>query len=926
MYKAGNLQKNPPYLKTLGDYIYDPNSRLGSGGFATVFKAFKKNDETIPYAIKRIELKGNTYEKEEHEKRIERSMALCKDIDHENITKLYDHFTPVENGEIVYYLIYEYCEGGTLEDKMRRSKKITHYKDSTGQLNQVPYLPEEEIKGDIIQIANGFKVFNERKLLHRDLKPQNIVYKNSVPKIIDLDFVKSDNYANTQSIGTRCYQSPESVKNEKSQSKCDIWSFGIMIYELLYGRKPWCEYQGNEYQFYQAAEKTPLIFPNTPLVSEKMKTLLKGMIVFDQNQRFTWDQVFQNLEEKPLQEEHPLEPLEKLPSEKEMVRQVGNYRYYNKRILGKGSYSAVYVGYHVDHPETLLAIKQIQLFGRTSENELQAYLKEANILNNKNIVKYIDVVKTSNIYIIFEYCQQGDLEKFRQSKECGYLSEAETLVFMTHICNGYKDLIAKNIIHRDLKPANILLHAGEAKIGDFGKARYCDPKTAMKMTQGAGTPYYSSPENLQGDPYDNKCDLWSFGVMVYELLYGRVPWAGNSGFELVQNIRNKGLDIPEMPRRSKLIKELLGRMLVVDANERFGWEDLFTFMKKFEKEIDYEDDPDAPTIQIKKRKLKPVIGYLYEESEMQEEPLPSSKAKPKFDISKFFNYKEEEESKNYDYGKFNSTKKINEVEEKNNYKKNSSISPKKSESEELTKKKGMNENNDVFNQKMGQTALTESPISKARMDDAIRQIEDKGKRAKELKDTIFLNRNMSEFFENFARLIKYNFRNNFILTDKNGSQIKDKILEHLDSVSSFFIFKSKESFKELENLNIVSDKELIKLEREIMSDNKKITKGLNFDDLKNLIRTHILMEKKCYFFESVDVLDSNEYNNNKKFFKLFCFAHRIVKAKEPLKIFSDKKIEDMTQIFYNFYDKYNPMEKKNFIEEIINEYMNESLI
>ena len=922
--QKGNLQKNSPYIKTLGDYSYDPNLSLGSGSFATVFKAFKKNDKTTPYAIKRIELQGKSdNEKDRHEERIQRSIALCKDIDHENIIKLHEYFTFVENGEIVYYLIYEFCEGGTLDSKLRKSPLKIQYKNSEGQVYQVPYFPEEDIKGDIIQIANGFKVFNEKKLLHRDLKTLNIVYKNSVPKIIDLDFVKSDNHDNTKPIGTPFYESPEVYEDKKVDSKCDVWSFGIMIYELLYGRKPWCEDPINEYNFFKKAEKTPLTFPNSPVISEKMKNLLKKMLVYDQKDRFSWEQVFENLEEKPLQEEFPLQ---KPPPEDEKVREVGKYRYFNKQILGKGSYSAVYVGYHIDNPQTYLAIKQIKLFGKPSDKELQAYKKESDILkslNNKNIVKYIDVCQTSNIYIIFEYCQQGDLDKFRKSKAKGYLSEAETIVFMKHICNGYKDLIAKNIIHRDLKPANILLQAGEAKIGDFGKARYCDPQQAMKMTQGAGTPYYSSPENLKGEKYDNKCDLWSFGVMIYELLYGRLPWTANKPYLLVEEMMKTGLVFPEMPRRSKLIKELLGRMLVVEVKDRFGWEDVFTFMKKFDQEVDYDDDPDAPTIHIKKRKVKPVIGHLYEESEIQVEPLVSCRTKSKVDISLFANYKqEEEESKNYEYGKFNSMKKINENEAKDNHKKNTSISPKKSENEGLTKKISGFKASEDYNQNMEETTLNESPISKKRMEEGMRQMGEKLKKGEELKDAIFLNRNMSTFFDNFAGLIKYNYRKNLILTDKNGSKIKDKILEHLDSVSSLFIFKSKESFKKLEELDIVNETELLKLKRDLISDDKKIVKGLNFDDLKKIIRDQILMENKCYFFECQEVLDSNEYN--KRFFKLFCFAHRIVKAKEPLKIFCDKKVEDMAQIFYIFYDKYDPMETKDFIKEIINEY--ESLI
>jgi serine/threonine-protein kinase ULK/ATG1 len=84
----------------------------------------------------------------------------------------------------------------------------------------------------------------------------------------------------------------------------------------------------------------------------------------------------------------------------------------------------------------------------------------------------LDVARTSNyLYLILEYCADGDLREYLNRKEEKRLSEVETVIFMKHIIEGFKKLYKSKIIHRDIKPANILLHNGVAKITDFGFAR-----------------------------------------------------------------------------------------------------------------------------------------------------------------------------------------------------------------------------------------------------------------------------------------------------------------------------------------------------------------------------------------------------------------------------------------------------------------------
>ena len=253
---------------------------MGNGGYGNVYEARKDDNPHISYAVKIINNIPFGH-KEYMIKTIEREIQLFKCIKSENFIKLLDHKIRVKDSQIVYYLFFEYAEGGSLEEKRKNSTLKTKYLGEDAS-----YLPEGEVIKIMLSIAHTFN--REKKLIHRDLKPSSFVIKNFIIKIIDLDFAK---YIDNKVTGTYGYKSPEIFEGDfENLSKCDIWSFGIMIFEFLYGSFPWLPKSKVDYQFWLESQK-PIIFPEEPEVSLKMKKFLLQILIFDYKDRPNWNAV-----------------------------------------------------------------------------------------------------------------------------------------------------------------------------------------------------------------------------------------------------------------------------------------------------------------------------------------------------------------------------------------------------------------------------------------------------------------------------------------------------------------------------------------------------------------------------------------------------------------------------------------------------------
>lgn len=271
---------------------------------------------------------------------------------------------------------------------------------------------------------------------------------------------------------------------------------------------------------------------------------------------------------------------------------IGDYVYCHPAI-GKGSSSRVYYGYH-SSTGNVVAVKKIsknsiqKISMERITNEIELMKK----LNDSNIVQYKDMISDTNyIYIITDYCNGGSLQNFIEEHR-GYpenFSEEEVKLYMRQIRNALEYLVSKNIYHRDIKPHNIFVNYKtkgtdhspsdvELKIGDFGFAKEIE-NDDMDNTL-CGTPMYIAPEIVYEKKFHINSDLWSVGIILFQLLYGFFPFGSPKNIlELMKNIDSTILKFPlpqEKEGLSRSVHDLLTRLLYRDPKKRMSWSEFFS--------------------------------------------------------------------------------------------------------------------------------------------------------------------------------------------------------------------------------------------------------------------------------------------------------------------------------------------------------------
>ncbi|MFY9826666.1 MAG: serine/threonine-protein kinase, partial [Thermoanaerobaculia bacterium] len=251
---------------------------------------------------------------------------------------------------------------------------------------------------------------------------------------------------------------------------------------------------------------------------------------------------------------------------------VGRYRIV--KFLGAGAMGEVYLA---EDPQIdrQLAIKTVRLIGRPQEidDRKKRLLREARAagrLLHPNIVTLFDAGEAEGLlYLAFEFVEGTDLAGRLDSPS--RLSLRDALRVARQAAEALEYAHSQGIVHRDIKPSNILLdRAGRVKVADFGIAKMAGQSTELTMVGSVmGSPQYLSPEQIKGEDLDGRSDVFSLGVVIYEILSGKRPFEGDTITTLVYQILHKDLPpISELRAVPPRLEALLRRMLAKDRNDR----------------------------------------------------------------------------------------------------------------------------------------------------------------------------------------------------------------------------------------------------------------------------------------------------------------------------------------------------------------------
>jgi len=305
-------------------------------------------------------------------------------------------------------------------------------------------------------------------------------------------------------------------------------------------------------------------------------------------------------------------------------RMLGN-RYELIEKIGEGGMAYVYKA-KCHLLNRMVAVKILRTEFVTDEEFIAKFEHESQAaasLSHHNIVNIYDVGIESEVrYIVMELVEGMTLKRYIKEKE-GFVSNDEIMKISLQIAKALEHAHNNHIIHRDIKPHNIMIDkSGMVKVADFGIARAITSSTIINTTEMIGSVHYSSPEQARGGFVDERSDLYSFGVLMYELATKRLPFEGDSPISVALKHLKEPIVMPSTINKelNKGIESVIVKSVQKDTGSRYqSAKDIIADIEKLinnpaENVPFYIQDEDSPTI------ILPNMAELLAEEEEEEKP------------------------------------------------------------------------------------------------------------------------------------------------------------------------------------------------------------------------------------------------------------------------------------------------------------------
>ncbi|XP_018414009.1 PREDICTED: ribosomal protein S6 kinase alpha-5 isoform X6 [Nanorana parkeri] len=494
------------------------------------------------------------------------------------------------------HLILDYINGGELFTHLSQREKFT----------------EREVQMYIGEIVLALEHLHKLGIIYRDIKLENILLDSSGHVVLtdfglSKEFLSDENERTYSFCGTIEYMAPEIVRGGESghDKAVDWWSLGVLMYELLTGASPFTVdgEKNSQAEISKRILKSDPPYP--PEMSGLVKDLIRGLLMKDPKKRLGCgpdgsDEIKKHPFFKgysfvapsilfkpnaaitdPIQFHFGTErPGVTNIARSAMMKDSPFYQHYEldlkEKPLGEGSFSICRKCLHKKSNQEYA----VKIISRRMESNTQKEIAAMRLCEgHPNIVKLHDVYHDQlHTFLVMELLKGGEL--FERIKKKKSFSESEASYIMRKLVSAVSHMHDVGVVHRDLKPENFLFtdesDSCEIKIIDFGFARLKPPDNQPLKTP-CFTLHYAAPELLNANGYDESCDLWSLGVILYTMLSGQVPFQCHDRtvtYATAEDIMKKikqgdfSFEGDSWKNVSQEAKDLIQGLLTVDPNKR----------------------------------------------------------------------------------------------------------------------------------------------------------------------------------------------------------------------------------------------------------------------------------------------------------------------------------------------------------------------
>jgi serine/threonine protein kinase/tetratricopeptide (TPR) repeat protein len=512
---------------------YRIEASLGAGKLGEVFRGF---DTALgrQVAIRRLgEGPGEAGKVE----RLLKEAALTAQLRHPNIVATFDTGADGQGS----FVVCDLARGKTLRTLLKEKVRFEVHR----------------ILDIASQILEALDHAHEKGILHRNLRPEN-VFVTDDDKVAVSDFGLGVRLGDltTQELSTGRliqYTPPEVLLKDRVDHRSDLYSFGVLLYEMVTGHPP---FRGSDVGHLQASAPVPMPGPGERPIPDFLKAVVLVCMEKDKEKRYPSARAI----------------IDDLKLEEVVPGMVVADRYEVLAEIGRGGMGTIFRARDTELDETVALKFLTGEIGPDLVARFVQEIKSARKVSHPNVVQVFTLEKWRDYrFIVMEYIDGVPLPKWLTRSPIPMRSDRLRLA--QQIASALEAAHHVGIIHRDIKPENILVTAkGEAKVLDFGIARLESPAHTLTATGTVvGSPMYMSPEQIQSLQVDRRSDIYSFGAVLYFLFTGVEPFAGKDLQEiLMKHMRGRPappLEIePSLPRP---LSDAILRALDPDREKRF---------------------------------------------------------------------------------------------------------------------------------------------------------------------------------------------------------------------------------------------------------------------------------------------------------------------------------------------------------------------